>query len=94
VVKNGNVLIESIQLPTRGNDHLRDDLLAEQLNIARLRGIAGIPTSRRPPTQTRADQRTAPALLNNLTEHRAKIAALHAAGAEGSRAGHDHGNNP
>ena len=59
-VKAGDVLIElDPTVNAAERDRLRDDLLAEQLNIARLRaafartGKILWPTSRRPPMQTR-----------------------------------------
>jgi hemolysin D len=57
-VKAGDVLIElDPTVNAAERDHLHNDLLAEQLNIARLRAapLAGTivwPTSRRPPMQT------------------------------------------
>ena len=83
-VKAGDVLIElDPTVNAAERDHLHSDLLAEQLNIARLaRGARRRRRSdgrlhSRPPMQTPAlisAQRHL--LLNQVTEHRAKIAAL------------------
>jgi hemolysin D len=82
-VKAGDVLIElDPTVNAAERDHLRDDLLAERLNIARLRAaLAGgddpavgfIPPADADP-ELIATQRQL--LLNQVTEHRAKIAAL------------------
>ena len=83
VVRAGDVLIElDPTMNAAERDHLRSDLLAERLNIARLRAALA---SRDDP----AADFTPPAdadpiligtqrqlLLNQVTEHRAKIAAL------------------
>jgi membrane fusion protein, hemolysin D len=82
-VKAGDVLIElDPTVNAAERDHLRDDLLAEQLNIARLRAALAL-------EEDRAADFTPPAgadpiligtqrqlLLHQVTEHRAKIAAL------------------
>jgi hemolysin D len=82
-VKAGDVLIElDPTVNAAERDHLRDDLLAEQLNIARLRAALAL-------EEDRAADFTAPAgadpvlvgtqrqlLLHQVTEHRAKVAAL------------------
>ena len=82
-VKAGDVLIElDPTVNAAERDHLRNDLLAEQLNIARLRAaLAGgdDPVADfKPPADADpeliATQRQL--LLNQVTEHRAKIAAL------------------
>ena len=82
-VKAGDVLIElDPTVNAAERDHLRSDLLAEQLNIARLRAaLAGgddpaadfMPPADADP-ELIATQRQL--LLNQVTEHRAKIAAL------------------
>src|SRR5262245_19118301 len=82
-VKAGDVLIElDPTVNAAERDHLHDDLLAEQLNIARLRAaLAGgdDPGAEFTPP-TGADQALVNAqrqlLLNQVTEYRAKIAAL------------------
>jgi hemolysin D len=82
-VKAGDVLIELDPTANEAErDHLHSDLLAEQLNIARLRAaLAGGDdplTDFRPPAaadpELVATQRQL--LLNQVTEHRAKTAAL------------------
>ena len=82
-VKAGDVLIELDPTANEAErDHLHSDLLAEQLNIARLRAaLAGGDdplADFRPPAaadpELVATQRQL--LLNQVTEHRAKIAAL------------------
>jgi len=82
-VKAGDVLIElDPTVNAAERDHLRNDLLAEQLNIARLRAALGggdDPVSDfAPPTDADSSlvssQRQL--LVNQVTEHRAKIAAL------------------
>ena len=82
-IKAGDVLIElDPTVNAADRDHLRDDLLAEQLNIARLHAaLAGgdDPAAEFAPPATAgaalvAAQRQL--LLNQVTEHRAKIAAL------------------
>jgi len=83
VVKAGDVLIElDPTVNAAERDHLHNDLLAEQLNIARLRAaLAGgdDPAAEFTPP-TGADQALVNAqrqlLLNQVTEYRAKIAAL------------------
>jgi len=83
VVKAGDVLIElDPTVNAAERDHLHNDLLAEQLNIARLRAaLAGgdDPGAEFTPP-TGADQALVNAqrqlLLNQVTEYRAKIAAL------------------
>jgi hemolysin D len=83
VVKAGDVLIElDPTVNAAERDHLHNDLLAEQLNIARLRAaLAGgedPAADFTPPANADAallsTQRQL--LLNQVTEHRAKIAAL------------------
>jgi hemolysin D len=82
-VKAGDVLIElDPTVNAAERDHLQNDLLAEQLNIARLRAALGAgldpladftpPTDADPALITAQRQ----LLLNQVTEHRAKIAAL------------------
>src|SRR6478672_245270 len=82
-VSAGDVLIElDPTVNAAERDHLRNDLLAERLNIARLRAaLAGGDdpvAALTPPTDADpelvATQRQL--LLNQVTEHRAKIAAL------------------
>jgi hemolysin D len=82
-VKAGDVLIElDPTVNAAERDHLRNDLLAEQLNIARLRAaLAGSDdplADFTPPADVDpaliATQRQV--LLNQVTEHRAKLAAL------------------
>ena len=82
-VKAGDVLIElDSTVNAAERDHLHSDLLAEQLNVARLRAaLAGGDdplADFRPPTDADpslvSTQRQL--LLNQVTEHRAKIAAL------------------
>jgi hemolysin D len=82
-VKMGDVLIElDPTVSAAERDHLRSDLLAEQLNIARLRAaLAGGDDPMadfKPPVDADATlintQRHL--LLNQVVEHRAKIAAL------------------
>src|SRR5512132_1428732 len=82
-VKAGDVLIElDPTVNAAERDHLRDDLLAEQLNIARLHAaLAGgdnpvadfTPHADANPALISAQRQL---LLNQVTEHRAKIAAL------------------
>jgi hemolysin D len=82
-VKAGDVLIElDPTVNAAERDHLRNDLLAEQLNIARLRAALAAgddavadftpPADADPALITTQHQ----LLLNEVTEHRAKIAAL------------------
>jgi hemolysin D len=81
-VKAGDMLIElDPTVNAAERDHLRNDLLAERLNIARLRAAldSGDPAAGfMPPTgadpELVATQRQL--LLNQVTEHHAKIAAL------------------
>jgi hemolysin D len=82
-VRAGDVLIELDPTTNEAErDHLRNDLLAERLNIARLRaafaGGEDPVADFRPPAGADPDligtQRQL--LLNQVTEHRAKIAAL------------------
>src|SRR6478735_957915 len=82
-VKAGDVLIElDPTVNAAERDHLRNDLLAEQLNIARLRAALGggdDPVSDfAPPTDADSSlvgsQRQL--LVNQVTEHRGNIAAL------------------
>jgi hemolysin D len=82
-VKAGDVLIELDPTANEAErDHLRNDLLAEQLNIARLRAaLAGdddpvanfVAPAGADPDLIGAQRQL---LLNQVTEHRAKIAAL------------------
>src|SRR6478609_7202476 len=83
VVSAGDVLIElDPTVNAAERDHLRNDLLAERLNVARLRAaLAGgdDPSADFTPpadadTELISTQRQL--LLNQVTEHRAKIAAL------------------
>ena len=83
VVKAGDVLIElDPTVNAAERDHLHDDLLAEQLNIARLNAaLAGGDNSVAdftPPTDANPALINAQRqlLLNQVTEFRAKIAAL------------------
>jgi len=82
-VKAGDVLIELDPTTNEAErDHLRNDLLAERLNIARLRAALASgddpvadfkpPAGADPELVTTQRQ----LLLNQVTEHRAKIAAL------------------
>jgi hemolysin D len=82
-VKAGDVLIELDPTANEAErDHLRNDLLAERLNIARLR--AALSGSDDPATDFIAPADADPELiktqrqllLDQVTEHRAKIAAL------------------
>src|SRR5215469_11175092 len=83
VVKAGDVLIElDPTVNAAERDHLRNDLRAEQLNIARLRAalIAGddpvadfTPPPGAAPALITAQRQL---LLNQVIEHRAKVAAL------------------
>ena len=82
-VKAGDVLIElDPTVNAAERDHLRNDLLAEQLNIARLR--AALAAGDDPVADFTPPADADPAListqrqllLNQVTEHRAKIAAL------------------
>src|SRR6478752_3199374 len=83
VVKAGDVLIElDPTVNAAERDHLHNDLLAEQLNIARLRAaLAGgddpmadfTPPADADPALISTQRQL---LLNQVTEHRAKIAAL------------------
>ena len=83
VVKAGDVLIElDPTVNAAERDHLHNDLLAEQLNMARLRAaLAGgddpvadfTPPADADPALIRTQRQL---LLNQVTEHRAKIAAL------------------
>ena len=82
-VKAGDVLIElDPTVNAAERDHLHDDLLAEQLNIARVR--AAFAGEENPLTDFAPPAGATPALiyaqrqllLNQVTEHRAKIAAL------------------
>jgi hemolysin D len=83
IVKSGEVLIElDSTVNAAERDHLRNDLLAEQLNIARLRAALAdgddgpaefTPPSGADPILVAAQRQL---LLNQVTEHRAKTAAL------------------
>ena len=84
-VKAGDVLIElDPTINAAERDHLRNDLIAEQLDVARLRAALArratirLRTSRRPPAPTRSlVGDAAPACCcNQVAEQRAKIAAL------------------
>src|SRR6478609_7719855 len=82
-VKAGDLLIElDPTVNAAERDHLRNDLLAEQLNIARLRAaLAGgddpsgdfVPPAEADAALVSAQRQL---LLNQVAEHRAKIAAL------------------
>jgi hemolysin D len=82
-VKAGDVLIELDPTANAADrDHLRDDLFAEQLNTARLRAALAdgddpaarfVPPAEADPALVDAQRQL---LLNQVTEHRAKIAAL------------------
>ena len=82
-VKAGDILVELDPTANEAErDHLRNDLLAEQLNIARLRAalagsedpLAGfVPPAGADPELVSTQRQL---LLNQVTEHRAKIAAL------------------
>src|SRR5215467_4996789 len=82
-VKAGDVLIElDPTVNAAERDHLRSDLLAEQLNVARLR--AALVAGDDPVADFKPLPGAAPALisaqrqllLNQVIEHRAKVAAL------------------
>jgi len=83
IVKAGDVLIELDPTANAAErDHLRNDLVAERLNIARLRAaLAGgddpasnfVPPADADPELVSAQRQL---LLNQVTEHRARIAAL------------------
>jgi hemolysin D len=99
-VKVGDVLIElDPTVNAAERDHLRNDLLAERLNITRLRAAladsddpaaAFMPPAGADPELV-ATQRQL--LLNQVTEHRAKIAALHHVG-DNPQARDDHSGDP
>ncbi len=82
-VKAGDVLVELDPTANEAErDHLRNDLLAEQLNIARLRAALAdadepladfTPPPGADPELISAQRQL---LLNQVTEHRAKVAAL------------------
>ena len=82
-VKAGDVLIElDPTVNAAERDHLRDDLIAERLNIARLRAALAsgeadmaqlIPPAEADPILVGTQRQL---LLNEVAEHRAKIAAL------------------
>jgi hemolysin D len=81
-VKAGDVLIElDPTVNAAERDHLQNDLLAEQLNIARIRAALAdgdavadfTPPSGAAPVLVTAQRQL---LVNQVTEHRAKIAAL------------------
>ncbi len=82
-VKAGDVLIElDPTVNAAERDHLHNDLLAEQLNLARLRAALNggddpvadfTPPAEADPALISAQRQL---LLNQVTEHRAKIAAL------------------
>ena len=82
-VKAGDVLIElDPTVSTAERDHLRNDLLAEQINIARLHAALG--GGNNPVADFKPPADADPALintqrqllLNQAVEHRARIAAL------------------
>jgi len=82
-VKAGDVLIElDPTVSTAERDHLRNDLLAEQINVARLRAALG--GGNNPVADFKPPADADPALintqrqllLNQAVEHRARIAAL------------------
>ena len=83
VVRAGDVLIElDPTVNAAERDHLHNDLLAEQLNVARLRAALAAgddqtadltPPAGADPILVGAQRQL---LLNQVTEHRAKIAAL------------------
>ncbi len=88
-VKAGDVLIElDPTVNAAERDHLRDDLVAERLNIARLR--AALASTDRDIADLMAPAEADPVLVgtqrqllfNQVTEHRAKIAALSRQGAQ------------
>jgi len=82
-VKAGDVLVElDPTVNAAERDHMRNDLFAERLNVARLRAAladgdnpvsAFIPPADADPVLVDAQRQL---LLNQVTEHRAKIAAL------------------
>ena len=82
-VKAGDVLVElDSTVNAAERDHLRNDLLAEQLNVARMRAALGagddhaadfVAPSGADPILVSTQRQL---LLNQVTEHRAKIAAL------------------
>ena len=82
-VKAGDVLIElDPTVNAAERDHLHDDLIAEQLNVARLRAALAAATI--PPPISSRPRMPIPSLVatqrqllaNQVSEHRAKIAAL------------------
>src|SRR5262249_54333414 len=82
-VKAGDVLIElDSTVSAAERDHLRDDLVAEQVNVARLR--AALDEGANPAAAFKPPVDAGPVLINTqrqlllsqVTEHRAKIAAL------------------
>ena len=83
VVQAGDVLVElDPTVNAAERDHLHNDLLAEQLNVARLRAALAVgddqmadltPPAGADPVLVGAQRQL---LLNQVTEHRAKIAAL------------------
>jgi membrane fusion protein, hemolysin D len=82
-VKAGDELIElDSTVSTAERDHLRDDLLAEQVNIARLRAALGEGDNSVADFKPPADADPAlintqrQLLFNQVTEHRARITAL------------------
>ena len=101
-VKAGDVLIElDPTVNAAERDHLRNDLLAEQLNIARLRAALGGGDDPRGRLRAArrcgpvADQHPAPASAQpGDRASRQDRRARPPAGAEGSRAGHDRGHHP
>ena len=101
-VKAGDVLIElDPTVNAAERDHLHSDLLAEQLNVARLRAaLAGGDdplADFSPPTRCRPFAREHPASTVAQPSDRAACqdrSTQPSGGAEGSRAGHDCGHHP
>ena len=101
-VKAGDVLIElDPTMNAAERDHLRNDLLAEQLNIARLR--AALAGGDDPPADFTPPAGADPALIGTQRQMLAQPGdraprqarrARPSAGAEGGRAGHDRGDHP
>ena len=101
-VKAGDVLIElDPTVNAAERDHLRNDLLAEQLNIARLR--AALAGGDDPVADFAPPADADPALISSQRQLLAQSGdraprqdrrARPPAGAEGSRTGHDRGHDP